>query len=100
MFIICFIITRFSLSNLAFAHRQVAHSFVLSIDLFHYVPHVLIFSKCWKGNNQVSFLSHSQSFVVISQILSSRLEINVYLIIDSNVFGVKIGANFLLSIVK
>jgi hypothetical protein len=28
------------------------------------------------------------------------LEINVYSIVDSNVFGVKIGGNFLLAIVK
>jgi hypothetical protein len=28
------------------------------------------------------------------------LEINVYSIIDSNVFGVKIGGNFFLAIVK
>ncbi len=50
------VLQNFFLSILAFAHRQVAHSFVLLIDFFHFVPHVLIFSKCWKGNNQVSYL--------------------------------------------
>jgi len=42
----------------------------------------------------MSFLWHTQGFVVISHILFSTLEINVYSIIDSNVFGVKIGGNF------
>jgi hypothetical protein len=37
----------------------------------------------------MSSLGYSQGFVVISHILSSMLEINVYSIIDSNVFGVK-----------
>jgi len=35
-----------------------------------------------------------------SHILSSMLEINVYSIIDSKVFGVKIGVNFPHAIVK
>jgi hypothetical protein len=35
-----------------------------------------------------------------SHILSSMLKINVYSIIDSKVFGVKIGANIFLAIVK
>jgi hypothetical protein len=48
----------------------------------------------------MSFLGYSQGFVVISHILSNMFEINVYLIIDSNVFGVKIGGNFRLIVVK
>ncbi len=48
----------------------------------------------------MSSLGYSQGFVVISHILSSMLEINVYSIIDSKVFGVKIGVNFPLAIVK
>jgi hypothetical protein len=48
----------------------------------------------------LSALWHSQGFVVISHILSSMLEINLYLVIDSNVFDVKIGDNFPLAIVK
>ncbi len=48
----------------------------------------------------MSSLGYSQGVVIISHILSSMLEISVYLIIDSNVFGVKIGGNFPLAIVK
>ncbi len=48
----------------------------------------------------MSFLGYFQGFVVISHILSSMLEINVYLIIDSKVFRVKISVNFLLGIVE
>ncbi len=48
----------------------------------------------------MSSLKYSQGFIVISHILSSMLDISVYLIIDSNVFGVKIGGNFPLAIVK
>jgi hypothetical protein len=48
----------------------------------------------------MSSIGHSQGFVVISHILSSMLEINVHSIIDSNVFGVKIGGNFTFAIVK
>ncbi len=43
---------------------------------------------CWNSNN----------FFVISQILISMLESNVYSIIDSNVFGVIIGEIFLFAI--
>jgi hypothetical protein len=42
----------------------------------------------------MSSLGYFQSFVVISHILSSMFEINIYSIIDSMVFGVKIGAQF------
>jgi hypothetical protein len=53
-----------------------------------------------KGDNQMSFLWHSQGFIVISHILSNTLEINIYyLIIDSNVFGVKLVAIFLFFLV-
>ncbi len=48
----------------------------------------------------MSSLGYSQGFVVISHILSSMLEINVYSIIDSNVFGVKIGGNFPFATIK
>jgi len=48
----------------------------------------------------MSSFRHSQGFVVISHILSNMLEINVYSIIDSNVFGVKIGENLAFTIVK
>ncbi len=93
-------IARIFLSIFAFTHCQATRSFVLSIVFFHYVPHVLISSKCLRGNHRVSSLGHSQGFVVISHILSNMLEISIYSIIDSNVFGVKIGGNFPLAIVK
>jgi hypothetical protein len=52
------------------------------------------------GISWVSFLGYSKGFIVISHILSSMFEINVYSIIDSKVFGVTIGVNFLLPILK
>ncbi len=48
----------------------------------------------------MSSLGYSQGLVVISHILSSMLEINVYSIIDSNAFGVKIGGNFPFATIK
>ncbi len=48
----------------------------------------------------MSFLGHSKGFYVISHILSCMLEIIVYSIIGSKVFGVIIGVNFLFAIVK
>ncbi len=45
-------------------------------------------------------LEYSQGFVIISHILFNMLEISVYSIIDSNLFGVEIGGNFPLAIVK
>jgi hypothetical protein len=45
------------------------------------------------------FLDIPIVFFVISHIVSSMLEINVYSIIDSKVFGVTIGVSFLLAIV-
>jgi hypothetical protein len=48
----------------------------------------------------VSSFGYSQGFSIISHILSGMFEINVYSIIDSMVFGVKIGVNFPLAIVK
>jgi hypothetical protein len=45
------------------------------------------------------FLDIPTIFFVISHILFNMLEINVYSIIDSKVFGVTIGVNFLFSIV-
>jgi hypothetical protein len=59
----------------------------------------MVSSKCWKGANLVSSLGYSNDFFVISQILFNMLEINIYSIIDSKVFGVKIGVNFLFAIV-
>ncbi len=48
----------------------------------------------------MSSFGYSQGFIIISHILSRIFEINVYSIIDSKVFGVKIGVNFLLAIVE
>ncbi len=100
MFTICFSNARIFLFIFAFVHHQATHSFVLSIVLFHFVPHVLIYNKCWKMSNWVSSFGYSQGFVVISHILSNMRKIIVYAIIDSNVFGVKINGNFPLAIVK
>jgi len=48
----------------------------------------------------VSSLGYSKAFIVISHILSSMLEINVYSIRNSKVFGVTFGVNFLLPIIQ
>jgi len=72
----------------------------LSITLFHFVPHVLILKKCWRGSSLVSSFGYSKGVFVISQILSSMLEFSVYSIIDSKVFGVTFGVNFLFPIVE
>jgi hypothetical protein len=102
MFTICLSNVRFLKSILAFAHchRHAMHSFVLSIALFHYIPYVLIFNKCRKETNQVLSLGYSQGFVVISHILFSMLENNIYSITDSKVFDVRIGVNLLLAIIE
>jgi hypothetical protein len=48
----------------------------------------------------VSSFGYSQGFVITSHILSSMFEINVYSIIESKMFSVKIGVNFLLTILE
>ncbi len=88
---------RLSLSIFTFAHHHVA---LWSIYFFHFVPHVLIFSKFLRGSNKVGTLGYSKGFVVISHILFYMLEINVYTIIVSKVFSVTIFVNFHFSIVK
>jgi hypothetical protein len=60
----------------------------------------MILNKCRKGYSLGSFLGYSNGYFVISHILSNMLEINVYLIIDSKVFCVTFGVNFLFSIVE
>jgi hypothetical protein len=45
-------------------------------------------------------LGYSQGFVVISHILFSMLENNIYSITDSKVFDVRIGVNLLLAIIE
>ncbi len=64
----------------------------------HFVPHVLISSKWLRGSSLVLSLGYSKDFFVIFQILFSMLKINVYSIIDSNVFSVTVGDNFLFAI--
>ncbi len=56
---------------------------------------IMIWHSGW-----LSSLGYSIVSFVISHILSSMLEINVYSIMDSKVFGVIIGFNFLLTIVE
>jgi hypothetical protein len=59
MFIVCLSNARFFLSILTFVHCHVTDSYVFSIALFHYVIHVLNFSKCRRGTNQMSFFGYS-----------------------------------------
>jgi len=54
-----------------FTHHHVAHSFILLIALFHFIPHVLVFCKCWKGTNRMSSFRYFKGFFAISHILSS-----------------------------
>jgi hypothetical protein len=96
----CFINAIFSLSIFELAHRHANHSIILSITLFHYVPHVLISSKCRKGFSLVWSFGYSNDFFVISWTLPSMFDINVYSIINSKMFGVTFGVNFLLSIIE
>jgi hypothetical protein len=100
MFTISLSNAKLSLSIFAFAHRHATHSVVFSICLFHYVPHVLICNKFFKGSSKVGYLGYSKGFVVILHIISNMLEINVYSIIVSKVFGVTIFVNFHFAIVK
>ncbi len=90
----------FFLSIFAFAHHHATHSIILSIFIYYFVPHVLIFSKFFRGSSKVGFLGYSKGFIVISHILFNMREINVYLIIVSKVFGVTIFLNFCFAIVK
>ncbi len=48
----------------------------------------------------MSSLGYSKGFFFISSILFNILEINIYSIVDSKVFGVTIGVNFPLAIVE
>jgi hypothetical protein len=98
MFTLCLIIERFFLLIFAFAHHHATHSIFLSITLFHYVPHVLILSKCLRGSSLVLPLRYSNNFFVILQKKISMFEINMYSIIDSKVFGVTIGENVFFAI--
>jgi hypothetical protein len=95
MCIICLSNERISLSIFVLAHPHAAHSSILSITFFHFVRRVLILSKYQRGSNMVSFLGYFNDFFVTLQILSNMFEINVYSIIDSKVFGVTFGVNFL-----
>jgi hypothetical protein len=100
MFIICLNNARFFFVYLGI-HPSPCRPFIYFVNCpFHFVPHVLIFNKCQRGTNQVSSFGYSKVSFVISHILSSMLEINVYSIIDLKVFGVRIGVNFLLTIVE
>jgi hypothetical protein len=51
------------------------------------------------GSSMVLSLRYSNIFFVISQILFSMLVINVYSIVDSKVFPLIIGTNFLFAII-
>ncbi len=100
MFIVCLSNAILSLSVFTFTHHHTTHSFVLSNFFSHYDPHVLICSKYFKGSSRVGSLGNSKSIFIILHILFHILEIKVYSIIVSKVFGVTIAINFLFSIVK
>ncbi len=89
----------FSLFIFTFSHHHATHSFVLSITLFHFVPHVLISNNAGGGPVWYHLLDIPMVFFVISQILSNMFNINMYSIIVSNVFGVTISDNYLFAIV-
>ncbi len=91
---------RFYLSIFTFAHHHAAHSFVLSICFSHSNPHVLISSNYLRRFSRVGSLGYSKAIFIISHILFSMLEIKVYSIIVSKVFGMTIVVNFLFAIVK
>jgi len=100
MFTVCLSNIRLSLLIFAFTHCHAAHSFVLSICFFHFDPHVLISSNYLRGSSKVGSLRYSKGVFIILHILSSMLEIKVYSIIVSKVFGVTIVVNFIFAIVK
>jgi hypothetical protein len=100
MFTIFLSNVKLSLLIFAFAHHHAAHSIVLSIGFSNFIPHVLIFREFFRGSSKVGSLGYSKGFVVILHIMSSMLEINVYSIIVSKVFGVTIFVNFCFAIVK
>jgi hypothetical protein len=91
VFIVCLINAKLYLFIFAFTRDHDAHSFVLSIFLFHYVLHVMISSNYLKGFSKVGWsLRYSKGVFIISHILFSMIEIKVYSIIVSKVFGVTI----------
>jgi hypothetical protein len=97
--IICFSIARISLSIFAFAHCQAAHSSVFQLFFFIIFP-MFLFLANDGGGITYFHLFDILKVLLSSHILSSMRQINVYLIIDSNVFSVKIGEIFPLAIVK
>jgi hypothetical protein len=76
------------------------HLFCQLLFSIYYPPCFLSFSECRRGTSWFSSFRYFIVFFVISHILSSMLEINIYSIMDSNVFGVTIHFNFLLAIVE
>jgi O-antigen/teichoic acid export membrane protein len=91
MFIVCLSTTIFSLSIFAFVHYHATHSFVLLILFLHYDPHVLICNNYFKGSSRMGSLGNSKGIFIILHILFHMLEIKVYSIIVSKVFGVTIA---------
>jgi hypothetical protein len=99
MFTIFFSIAKLFLSIFAFAHRHATHSFVLLIGFSHFFPHVLILANTGGGVTECHLFDIPKvllSFHIFYK--SNMLEISVYSIIDSNVFSVEIGENFLLAL--
>jgi hypothetical protein len=67
---------------------------------FHYDPHVLIFSNYLRGSSKVRSLGYSKGVFIILHILSNMLEIKMYSIIVSEMFGVTIAVNYFFAIIK
>ncbi len=90
---ICLSNVRLSLLIFTFTYRHATHSFVLLIFCFQFDPHVLISSNCLKGSSRVGSFGYSKGVFIIFHILFIMLEIKVYSIIVSKVFGVTIVVN-------
>jgi hypothetical protein len=66
---------------------------------FHSDLHVLISNNYLRGSSRVGSLGNFEGIFIILHIVSCMLEIKVYSIIVSNLFGVTIVVNFLCAIV-
>ncbi len=97
---ICLNKEKLSLLIFTFAHCHVVHSFVLLIVFSIMIPMFWFLATTWGGSTRWEYLGYSKGVFIISPILSSMLEIKVYSIIVSKVFGVTIVVNFLFAIVK
>jgi hypothetical protein len=96
MFIVSLSNIILSLSIFTFTNHHVTHLVVLSICLFHYVPHVMISSKFLRGLAKLDLLDIPK---VLWSFRIFYLEC-LRLIIISKVFNVTILVNFRFASVK